>query len=288
MKKKVFISGASGYIGNHLAQYLRKFYTVVAPTHKELDLLNTILVERYLQKIRPYTVIHCAVVGGSRSEEQVDNSLELTLRMFYNLERCTKYYTKFIHLGSGAEYDKSRAIKQIKESEYGEFIPSDVYGLSKYVIGQYIEKSSDKFVNLRLFGIFGFGEDYRLRFISNMLVRKVLHKPLIIRQNAVFDYVYIKDFPKIVKYFIEHTGKYRSYNIGTGNRLTLLEIAKKINRMTASHEKITVLKKGFNRDYTCDNTRLMKELRNFQFTPFDVTLRELYHQYISNKTSLIL
>jgi GDP-L-fucose synthase len=288
VKKKVFISGAGGYIGGHLAQYLREFYTVLAPTHKELDLLSGPSVERFLRKYRPYAVIHCAIVGGSRAEEHTENSLALTLRMFYNLERCKKYYTKFIHLGSGAEYDKSRQIKKIKESEFGEFIPSDSYGFTKYIIGQHIEHSSDKFVNLRLFGIFGYGEDYRLRFISNTLVRRLLKKDLIIRQNAVFDYIYIKDFLKVVAYFIKHTGKYRSYNIGTGKKLALLEIAQHICHMTDSHEKIRILKKGLNREYTCDNTRLMKELGNFHFLPFDTALRELYDLYVLNKKSLIL
>lgn len=288
MKKRIFITGSSGYIGRHLVKYLHKFYIILAPTHKELDLLDATSVEQFLKKNRPYAVIHCAVVGGSRNEEQAENSLEQTLRMFYNLERCKKCYSKFIHLGSGAEYDKSRAMRKIRESDFGKFIPRDAYGFSKYLIGQCIEKSSDKFVNLRLFGIFGFGEDYHLRFISNMLVRKVLNMPLIIHKNAVFDYVYIQDFLKIVKHFIEHTGTYRSYNIGTGNGLTLFEIAKKVNDMSVPSKKISVLKKGFNLEYTCDNTRLMKELRKAQFTPFEVSLRELYHLYVSHRTDVTL
>lgn len=288
MKKKILITGASGYIGRHVTQYLREFYTVCSPTHAELDLLNTASVERFLKNIRPYAVIHCAVVGGSRREERANNSVELTLRMFYNLERCSKYYTKFVHLGSGAEYDKFRTMKHIKESEYGNAVPSDEYGFAKYIIGRHIETLPDKFVNLRLFGMFGFGEDYRLRFISNMLVRKILNKPLIIRQNTRFDYMYIKDFVKIVRYFAERTGTYRSYNIGTGNTVSLLEIANKINSLPGPRRNISVMKIGLNREYTCDVSRLTKEIKGMRFTPFDVALRELYDQYISNKASLIL
>jgi len=286
--KTLLITGGSGYIGTHLRSHFKTKYKILSPSHKELDLCDSQAVSAYFKRHHIDFVVHAAVVGGSRDEEMVVGSVERNIRMFYNLEKCKNYYSKFIQLGSGAEYDKSRSMHKIKESEFGKHIPKDSYGLSKYIIGQSIETSTHKFVNLRLFGMFGFGEDYRLRFISNMLVRKILHKSLIIRQNAVFDYMYIKDFVKIVRYFIEHTGKYRSYNIGTGSELTLLEIAKKINRMADSPEKISVLKKGFNREYTCDSSRLMKEFGNMRFTPFDVSLRELYDQYISNKTVLVL
>lgn len=288
MKKKIFISGGSGYIGSYLVRYLQEKYAVLAPTHTELDLLDAHKVEKFLYKYKPHTVIHAAVVGGSRREEQVDSSLDNTLRMFYNLERCSSYFTKFIHLGSGAEYDKSRSIKQVKESEYGNFIPHDSYGFSKYVISKYIEQSSDKFVNLRLFGIFGYGEDYRLRFISNMLVRKILGLPFIISRNAVFDYIYIDDLLKIISYFIDHSPRFRTYNIGSGQPKSLLAIANKVNTMIGPSTKIQVLMKGLNQEYTCDNTRLIKELGSFHFSSFDSNLRELYNLYVLNRKSLKL
>lgn len=288
MKKTVLITGGSGYIGSNLRKYLGRSYAILAPGHKELDLLDSAAVERYFKTHRIDVVINCAVVGGSREEEQVGGSVATNLRMFFNLVGCRRYFKKMIHMGSGAEYDKSRSLRKVKEEDFGIQIPADEYGFYKYVCGQYIEASKDPIVSLRIFGLFGPGEDYRLRFISNMLVRSVLGLPRQMNQDAYFDYVYVKDFVRIIEHFVEYNGKYRSYNIGTGKRVRLMTIAQKIKAITGAKGAITVQKKGFNKEYTCDTTRLMKDLGNFRFTDFSEALRELYDWYVQKKTELIL
>ena len=277
--KTILITGGSGYIGTNLREYLGKNYTIFAPRHKVLDLLDSGAVERYFKTHRIDVVINCAVVGGSRSEEQVMGSVATNLRMFFNIARCRKYFKKMVHLGSGAEYDKDRPCHKVREEDFGKRVPKDEYGFYKYVCGQYIGYSSDPITELRIFGLFGPGEDYRLRFISNMMVRMLLGKPLEMNQDVYFDYVYIKDFCRIVAHFIEHIGKYRAYNIGTGKRVRLSAIAQKMRDISGTKKPITIKKKGLNKEYTCDATRLLSELGGFQFTDFNEALRELYKWY---------
>ena len=117
--KTVLITGGSGYIGTNLREYLRSKYSVLAPGHSALDLLNSAAVERYFNTHAIDVVINCAVVGGSRSEEQVMGSVATNLRMFFNIVRCRTYYKKMIHLGSGAEYDKDRPCHKVREEEFG-------------------------------------------------------------------------------------------------------------------------------------------------------------------------
>lgn len=288
MKKIVLITGGSGYIGSNLRKYLGRNNTILAPGHKALDLLDSAGVERYFKTHRIDVVINCAVVGGSRAEEQVGGSVATNLRMFFNLVRCRAYFKKMIHLGSGAEYDKLRSLRRIKEEDFGKWVPADEYGFYKYVCGQYIEASRDPIVSLRIFGLFGPGEDYRLRFISNLIVRALVGLPFHMNQDAYFDYVYVNDFVRIVEYFIEHNTTYRSYNIGTGRRLRLSAIAQKIRDISGTKKLITIKKKGLNNEYTCDATRLLSELGEFQFTDFNEALGQLYDWYSVRKTQLSL
>lgn len=281
----ILITGSSGYIGRNLTEQLSSKYNLYTPSHKELDLLNEILVLEYFKNHKIDTVINTAVVGGSRTGEYARNMFYDNLRMFFNIARCKNHFKKMIHLGSGAEYDKRPPIKKVKEEDFDKRVPADDYGYYKYLCSKYIE-NAEGIVSLRIFGLFGKYEDYRYRFISNAICRNLLGLPITINRDVYFDYVYINDFVRIVDYFISRNVGYNSYNIGTGKPINLIAIAKKINKIAEKRSDIIIKYPGFNKEYTCNNTRLINELGNFQFTNFDVTLKNLYNWYKQNKKKI--
>jgi len=276
--KTIFITGANGFIGKNLSEQLGNKYKLLTPRRKELNLLNTKDVVTYFKRNKIDVVINCAAVGGSRIEEHVSSALSDNLRIFFNLLKNKDKYKKIIHLGSGAEYDKSKPIVKIKEIDFGKTIPQDEYGFFKYICSTYIEKEKN-IVCLRIFGLFGKYEDFRYRFISNAITNNLKGLPITLNQNVFFDYMYIDDFIKIVDYFINHNVKQKFYNIGTGNKIDILTIAKKINKISDKQSKVMLKNKGLNSEYTCDNRRLINELKQFKFTSFDQSLEELYKWY---------
>jgi len=277
--KTVFITGGSGFIGKNLIENFEGKYNVLSPTHKELDLLDINAVDDFFEKNRINVVIYCALIGGSRKEEYKENSLSKNLRMFFNIVKNKDKFGKMINLGSGAEYDKSKSIIDVKEDEFGKTIPVDEYGFFKYVCSKYIEESDD-IVSLRIFGLFGKYEDFRYRFISNAICQKLAGLPIIVNQNVFFDYVYIGDFVKIVDYFIKNEVKHRFYNIGTGQKIDLLTIANLINNISDNKSEIIVKNKGLNNEYTCNNERLRHELDiSFKFTKIDESIKNLFNWY---------
>lgn len=286
-RKKILITGASGYIGRNLHEYFQKKYFLYTPSHQTLDLLDDKMTETFFRNHDIDIVIHTALVGGSRQEEQVQNAFLANTKMFFNILRNQRFFDRLIHFGSGAEYDKRRPLKRIKESQFDERVPHDEYGFFKYLCSCYIKNTRD-IINLRIFGIFGKHEDYKLRFISNAIVNNLFGLPIIMNQNVFFDYLYIGDFVRIVERFIHYESVAKFYNIGYGSSIDLLTIAKKINSIADKPSQIIVKKKGLNNEYTCDNSLLMKELGQFKFTDFDHALKKLYQWYRSIKGSLIL
>lgn len=278
VKKNLFITGAGGFIGKNLVEKFEGKYNLLTPGHKELDLLDEKAVDDFFNKNKIDLVINCAVIGGSRKEEHVDSSLSDNLRIFFNLLKNKDKYKKMIHLGSGAEYDKSKPIVKVKETDLGKTIPKDEYGFFKYICSKYIEKEKNV-VCVRIFGLFGKYEDYRYRFISNAILNNLKGLSINMNQNVFFDYTYVNDFVRIVDYFINHKTKHKFYNIGTGKRIDILTIANKINKISNKKSKIKVKNTGLNNEYTCDNSRLKIELKKFSFTDFDKSLKELYHWY---------
>ncbi len=120
-------------MGKSILESLGKKYKFLAPTKKELDLQDGPAVLKYLKKNKPDLIIHLASIGGFGREkkEGQGNILAGNLQIFFNLMRVKKFYNRMIFFGSGAEYDKERELKKVKESDFGLSIPSDEYSLYK-------------------------------------------------------------------------------------------------------------------------------------------------------------
>jgi nucleoside-diphosphate-sugar epimerase len=278
--KTLFVTGGSGFIGRNICEYFRDTVTVIAPTHAQLDLLSQDAVDTFFKDNEIDYVIHCANIGGNRKCPGPDDSVARNMRIFSNLMNNSRYFEKLIHFGSGAEYDKRRPLSGIPETSFGERIPVDDYGFSKFLISRYIEKSENS-VCLRLFGVFGRYEDYDYKFISNAIVKNLLRMPLRIRQNVYFDWLYISDLMKIVEHFIDHDSPDRAYNITPGRPLDLLTIADMINQNSTYPSEIIVETPGLNNEYSGNNDRLLHEIGNFPFTPMQEAISELRNYYAS-------
>lgn len=277
--KKILITGANGFIGRNLIEQLDARYEIVAVSRKEADLLEQDQVEKLFQKENIDVVIHSATQGTlGRGKEYEEMLLRNNLKMFLNLERCHSAYGKMFILGSGAEYDKRRQLSMVREQEFGESVPGDNYGLSKYIMSKMILES-DNIYNLRLFGIFGQYENYNYRFISNMICKALLDMDIMIHQNVLFDYLYIKDFCKIIPWFLEHTPREKCYNVCTGVKKDIVSIAKEVLRQTGSRSRLEIEKDGWNKEYTGDNTKLLQEIEEVSFTPMEQAIAEMIEYY---------
>lgn len=286
MKKKILLTGGSGFIGKNILEKLANKYLFLAPTHSQLNLSDINEVSSYIKINRPEILIHAANVGGNLNEANFSNVAAYNLRIFFNLIKNARNFQKIIYFGSGSDYGKQQPISRVREKDFDKRIPLDDFGLYKYICTKYIENSSENIINLRIFGIFGEYEDYRFRFISNVICQALFNMPIIIKQNAIFEYVYIDDFIKIVDYFISHDAKYKTYNIGRNDPLKLLDIAKKILSIEQKNLRLKVQKEAFNKEYTCDASRLIRELEGFKFEDFDYSLNSLYEWYKNRQKSI--
>ena len=85
----------------------------------------------------------------------------------------------------------------------------------------------------RLFAVFGQYEDYTVRFISNACCRAVKGLPIVLRQDIVFDYLYIKDLVKLTMWFIENDARQKAYNVCSGRPVAITELARMVAQISA-------------------------------------------------------
>ena len=284
----VFITGSNGFIGSHLKEYLDnhyKDYNLFTPSSKELDLHNEKQVDNYILSNKIDIIIHLANRGGGRDTLDMKNVTEYNLRMFFNIAKHEKNVKKIISFGSGAEYGKHKPIVEAKEEDYLQELPLDEYGFYKSITSRYIEKS-EKMVQLRIFGAYGELEDYRYKFISNAIVKNLLHLPIVINKNVYFDYIYIDDLVKMIDWFIHQNVSEKIYNVTTGKKVDLLTLANLVNEVSDFKSEIKVLNDGLNNEYTSNNERVLKELSNFEFTTHKDAIAKMREYFSKNLDTL--
>lgn len=274
--KQVLITGASGFIGRNLKEALSGRYSVFAPSHQELELLDYGQVEQFISANQIDVVIHGAVhvpmFHGTEKELYND------MQMFLNLEKISGCVEKLLYFGSGAEFDKRFDIRMVSEDALGKTIPTSEYGLAKYVMNK-IARRSDNIYNLRLFGIFGKYELWQVKFLSNLCCKAAFDLPLTVRNECWFDFLCVEDLPEIVAWFIENEPKFHDYNICHGKEYRLTELAELVRKVSGKDLPTTLLSPERNLDYSADNSRLNAEIPELQITPMGQALKELYHYY---------
>lgn len=282
MKKKILLTGGNGFIGKNIKEsFLAEKYDIISPRSFELNLIDTDCVDNFFKDKEFDVVLHAAVKPGHRNSKDTSSLFYSNIRMFENLERHKDKFKKFINFGSGAIYDTSKNITDVKEEDIYKNIGLAEHDFCKYVIQKQIDKLDD-FVNLHIFGIFGKYEDWEIRFISNAICKAIMGLPITLRQNRKFSYLYVDDLMPILDYFIENKMKYKSYNIVPDEKCELLTLAERIKFITGSKSQIIVGTKGYGYDYTGNNERLLSQIVNISFTKIDEAITKLYNYYMEN------
>lgn len=282
---KILLTGATGFIGKNLSEYLIDRYVLCTPTRSELDLLDTASVDTYLRQHQFDVVIHSAGKPGHRNAVDPTGVFYADTRMYFNLVRNRDYFGKLLITGSGGIYNFHKYCPKMKESEWRDNIPEDEHGFFRYVTAHHIE-TMDRVTDLRLFGVFGKYEDYAIRFISNAICKTLFDLPITIRQNRFFDYLYIDDFMQIVEFFIMHDARHHEYNVTPDTSVSLQWLAELIVSISCKQLPILIASEGLGAEYSGDNTRLREEMPEIVFTPIISAIRELYDWYSSNLTSI--
>ena len=211
---EILITGANGYIGKSLYDALKGMYKISTITRKEVDLNDSKQVEYYFRDKYFDIIIHCAVKGGSRLQQDNWDVMDFNLQMYYNILSNKSHYGKLIHLGSGAEI-------------YAQDTP---YGLSKHIIRQSI-LDKNNFYNLRIFGVFDENE-LDTRFIKANIKRYINKEAIQIHEIKFMDFFYMQDLTKVVEYYINEENPPKEFDcVYNETTYTLFGLACLINKL---------------------------------------------------------
>jgi GDP-L-fucose synthase len=257
---KIYIAGHRGMVGSAIKRNLEDagYSHIITRTSRELDLRDQRLVNRFFADVRPnYVFLAAAKVGGIlanntyRGEFLYDN-----LMIEANVIEAAKQYgvTKLMFLGSSCIYPKLAAQPLTEDALLtGPLEPTnEPYAIAKIagikLCDAYRHQYGCDFVSVMPTNLYGPNDNYDLQ--SSHVLPALIRKFHEAKKNDVSEvvmwgtgspkreFLHADDLADACVYLMHNFSDYGFVNIGTGEDLAILDLAKTIKKVVGYEGEI--------------------------------------------------
>jgi len=245
LKKKILITGSTGFVGSNIVKLLIKknvyIYDILRNKNKKnkkiIKLKNNKNyfpifyrkfneLEKKLKKIKIDIVINCATYYTSKNDiKNIEKLIQANI-IFCSiiLEILKTKIKKFINFGSMMEY-----------SHGNDFSPKNFYAISKYSfqkIEEFYKKNNPKikFYDLKLYETYG-DNDKREKIIPTIIKKHSQNKSInIVSKNLVMNFVHIESLMLAIKMIIQNKIQEGEYCVKNKRFIKIKKIIDSLNK----------------------------------------------------------
>jgi GDP-L-fucose synthase len=252
MKKKLLILGKTGMVGSSIMRLARKkYFNILSPSRKELDLFDKKTVQAYFRKQKPDIIILAAArVGGiyannNYSADFIYENILIQTNVISSAHE--EQIKKLVFLASSCIYPKQS--KQPIKEEYllsGKLEETnESYAVAKIsgikMIEAFRRQYNDNFISVMPTNIYGINDNFHNMnshvvpaLISRFYNAGIGKKDKVVlwgTGKAKRDLLYVDDLADAVLYIVNYYNKKELINIGSGEEISIKLLAKKISNI---------------------------------------------------------
>lgn len=257
---KIYIAGHRGMVGSAIYRNLTEagYNNIVTRTSKELDLLNQTDVAKFFEGEKPdYVFLAAAKVGGivANNTYRADflyQNLEIQNNVIHSAYKSG--VKKLMFLGSSCIYPKLAA-QPLKEDYLLTGLleeTNEPYAIAKIAGIKMCEAYRDQygcnFISVMPTNLYGPNDNYDLKnsHVLPALLRK-FHEAKIAGQKEVViwgsgspkrEFLYVDDLAEACVYLMKNYDEKPFLNIGTGEDISVKELANLVNRIVGTNAKL--------------------------------------------------
>ncbi len=250
---KIFVAGHRGLVGSAIVRALQKdgFKNLLLKTKSELDLTSQQAVNVFFEREKPeYVFLSAAKVGGIMANKTYPAEfIYQNLAIETNIINAAKNNNvkKLLFLGSSCIYP--RMCPQPIKEEYlltSELEPTNkAYALAKIagivMCQSYHEQYGSNFISLMPTNLYGTGDNFDLNnsHVLPAMIRK-FHEAKIKNDASVTlwgtgrvmrEFLHVDDLANACLYLMQNYNEPDVVNVGTGEDVTIKELAEKIQHV---------------------------------------------------------
>ena len=257
IKKKIFICGATGFLGDHLNFYLSKNYDLILHGYKKKSKENTDFVKgkeviKVLNKFKPDIIVNLICFSDvEKCEEQIDKAYNLNTLAVKNIANWIlkfKKKTKLIQISTDHVYNN-----KFFSSEKNINLVNN-YAVTKYLGEQEALKANGVVIRTNFFA----NPKIIKRGLINWLIDSHLKsKEIQLVKDIYFNPVHVSTLCKIIeKFFVKkYTG---IVNVGSKNSMSKkVFIIKTMKHLRLKIKKYTSIDYKNLKNYKCSRPKYM-------------------------------